>query len=75
MLPPGASDEALKVWRAAFSKAVRDPDYLADAGKRLQKITPKSGDEVEALVNKMLATPPAIIKRVIETTDIKKLRN
>ena len=75
MLPPGASDEALKVWRTAFSKAVRDPDYLADAGKRLQKITPKSGDEVEALVNKMLTTPPAIIKRVIETTDIKQLRN
>ena len=68
MLPPGTSDEALAAYRAAFEAAVRDPDYLAEAQKRRQTITPRSGDDVAALVDKMFATPRPIVERTIEAT-------
>jgi tripartite-type tricarboxylate transporter receptor subunit TctC len=70
MLPPGAPDDALAVWRKAFQEAVADEAYLAEASARLQKISPHSGKDVEALVARMLATPPDIIEGVKQVTDI-----
>lgn len=70
MLPPGTRDDVVAVWRTAFDKAVQDQQYLADAASRLQKITPKNGPEVDALVRQMLATPEQIIERVKQATDI-----
>ena len=70
MLPPGAPDEALTLWRSVFQKAVADEGYLADAAARLQNIAPRTGPEVEALVAQMLATPQDVIERVKLITDI-----
>lgn len=68
MLPPGAPGSALTAWRAAFDKAVGDPAYLADAAKRLQKIEPRGGAEVQGLVDKLYATPKEIVDRTIQAT-------
>lgn len=57
MLPPDAPDDLLSAWLAAFDKAVNDPGYLADATRRLQKIEPRSGAEVQSLVARLYATP------------------
>ncbi len=69
-LPPGASDEALQAWRAAFDAAVRDPDYRAEAAARLQRVLPHTGAEVAALVTQFLATPRDIVERVVAATDL-----
>ena len=68
-LPPGVSAEAVKARRAAFEAAVADPDYKADSAKRQQDVEVKTGDEVEALVKKLFATPADVIKRTIEAID------
>lgn len=75
MLPPGAKDDAVGVWRTAFDKSMQDKQYLAEASSRLQKITPKSGAEVEKLVQQMLSTPDKIIDLVKKATDIGITRN
>jgi tripartite-type tricarboxylate transporter receptor subunit TctC len=72
MLPPGAPPSALAMWRAAFDKAVKNPAYLADAAKRLQKIAARSGTEVQGLVDKLYATPKEIVARTIAATSAKK---
>ena len=68
-LPPGVSADAVAAWRRAFDAAVADPDYIADSKKRIQDLAPKSGAEVEKLVQRMLTTPEAIIKRTIAASD------
>ena len=60
-------DEA--TWRAAFDASVADADYKADSAKRLQDVDVKSGAEVEALVKKLFATPPDVIRRTVEAID------
>jgi tripartite-type tricarboxylate transporter receptor subunit TctC len=68
MLPPGSSEEAYRAYRKAFDATMRDPAYLADAAKRLQKIAPRDGDDVASLASKLAATPHHLVQRMIEIT-------
>ena len=69
MLPPGTPDEVVSAYRKAFTAAVRDPDYRADAAKRGQGIDPRDGNDVEGLVQRLLATPPGVVRRMLAVTD------
>ena len=68
-LPPGAADEALAAYRAAFDRAMQDKDYLADSEKHRQRPQPRKGADVEALVQRYLATPQPIIDGAMQATD------
>ncbi len=63
-LPPGNSDEVVKIYRAAFDKAVKDPAYLALAKRQRQSIDPKSGAEVEDVLKDMGSAPPDVVQMV-----------
>ncbi len=65
-LAPGTPKEAVATHRAAFTKAVQDPKYLADAEKRRQDISPRDGEQVAKLLNELFTAPPAVIARVKE---------
>ena len=71
MLPPGAPDDVLAVYRTAFASAVSDPEYLAQAATLQQKIKPHTGRDVEALVERLLHTEAETIAGVIRATDLK----
>lgn len=71
MLPPGAPDDMLAAYRKAFDAAVKDPAYLAEAAQRRQTVRPRTGQDVEALVAKMFATPQPIIARTVAATEPK----
>lgn len=68
MLPPGTTDDAYRAYRKAFDATVRDPAYLADVAKRLQRIAPRDGDDVAALAKKLVATPRQVVERMIAIT-------
>lgn len=55
--------------RAAFSKAIRDPAYLAEAAKRTQSITARDGAFVQKTIDDMYATPASIIDLVRQATN------
>jgi tripartite-type tricarboxylate transporter receptor subunit TctC len=57
---PAARTAAL---RAAFSAALKDKDFLADAEKTKIDIEPMTGQEVEALIAKASAVSPAVVAR------------
>jgi tripartite-type tricarboxylate transporter receptor subunit TctC len=69
-MPPGTPPQAVAAYRKAFEAAVKDPAYLADAEKRTQTITPRRGEEVEARIRSMYATPPEVIERVKRATTV-----
>jgi tripartite-type tricarboxylate transporter receptor subunit TctC len=69
-LPPDTSPEVLSVYRGAFNETMKDRDYLADAAKRNQLLSPRPGEEVQATIEGMYATPQAVIDRVKKATTI-----
>lgn len=66
MLPPATPSDVVSMWRSAFAAAIADPAYRADAAKRQQDLSPKSGEEVAALVGKLYATPESVVKRTLD---------
>jgi tripartite-type tricarboxylate transporter receptor subunit TctC len=63
MAPPGTPPEALKLLRDAFNAALKDPELLAEAGKMKLGVSPKTGEEVAATVNKLYGAAPALVER------------
>lgn len=59
--PPDLPKDRAAALRAAFDATMRDPEYLAEAKKRGLDVNPMSGTAIEALINKLYATPPDVI--------------
>ena len=66
--PPGVPADRIAALRAAFQAMVKDPTFLADAGKRHFDINPATGDELAKLVDETLATPPDIVAKAAAIT-------
>lgn len=63
--PPGIPAERKKILRDAFGKMIRDKDFLAEAkAHKLEVAGPMTGEEVDAAVKKIYATPKAVVARV-----------
>ena len=61
--PPGTPPERVALLRKAFLQAVNDPDYIAEGAKQMLEMTPKSGEEVQALIADLDKVSPAVIER------------
>jgi len=60
---PGTPPATVDLLRRAFDATIRDPAYVADAAKVGVGADPMTGEEVEALVKKVYATPQAIVDK------------
>lgn len=63
MLPPGVPADRVESLRKAFMDAMRDPELLAEAQKIGLDIDPIDGAALQALVEKIYATPAAIVEQ------------
>ena len=63
-LPPDVPAERVQALRRAFDATMKDPAFVAEAGKLSLDISPMTGEEVQALVGELAKTPPAIAARV-----------
>lgn len=61
---PGIPADRVKILRDGFSKAMKDPELLAEAEKRGWEPDPVSGEQLEALAREVVAQPPEIISRM-----------
>jgi tripartite-type tricarboxylate transporter receptor subunit TctC len=59
----GTPDEVVTTLRAAFDATLRDPQFLADAQKMGIDVSPLPGTQVQAMVEKLYATPKNIVER------------
>jgi tripartite-type tricarboxylate transporter receptor subunit TctC len=60
MGPPEIPAERVKLLRDAFQATMKDPEFLAEAGKLEVDIEPLSGEALAALVQKTLSLPDAV---------------
>jgi len=63
MMAPGVPADRVAALRAAFMETMRDPDLLAEAHRLDIEIDPISGEELQALAEKIFTTPPAVVER------------
>jgi tripartite-type tricarboxylate transporter receptor subunit TctC len=60
-VPPGYPAHLLAALRKGFDATMKDKDFLASAKKRNIEIDPMPGAEIEPILAKIMATPPAIV--------------
>lgn len=64
--PPGIPADRLAALRTAMIATFKDPAFLADCAKqRLECDTPRSGEELTALVNRAYSAPTDVRKRLV----------
>jgi len=62
--PPDLPPERLKMLRDAFNATMNDPEFMADVKRNKFDLEPENGEHLTTLINKIYATPKAIIERV-----------
>jgi hypothetical protein len=63
--PPGVPPSRLAALREAFRRTLADPALRAEAAKQRMHAQFVSGEDVERLLARVYATPPAVIKATI----------
>jgi tripartite-type tricarboxylate transporter receptor subunit TctC len=71
MLPPGVPTERVMELREAFMAALRDPDMVTEAQRIGLDLEPISGQELQALAEKIYATPAAIVEQAKQAVTYK----
>ena len=64
LVPPGVATDRLAALRLAFRQAAQDSELISDASKSGNTIDPIFGEEAQAMILKLLATPPDTLARI-----------
>jgi tripartite-type tricarboxylate transporter receptor subunit TctC len=59
--PPGVPDEIVRALRTAFNESTEDPILLAEAQRLKLDVQLLTGEEMQALLARLYATPPEIV--------------
>ena len=62
--PPGIPADRLATLRDAFDKAAADPELRAEATRTQLYVNPMTGAQSQAMIERIHATPPAILDRI-----------
>ena len=71
MMSPGVPAERVAALREAFMKTMRDEELLAEAKRIGVDIDPISGEELQALAEKIFATPAAVVESAKQAMEYK----
>jgi tripartite-type tricarboxylate transporter receptor subunit TctC len=65
LMPPGVAPDRVAAMRKAFEDTFKDPDFLADAKRMSLGVnTPRTGDQVQRIVEDTYRAPPKVIDRL-----------
>ena len=59
-LPPGVDPARVQLMRDALQATYRDPAFLEEAKVMNLEFQPKTSDQIQQILNEVLATPPEI---------------
>jgi tripartite-type tricarboxylate transporter receptor subunit TctC len=62
--PPGVPDDRVSLLRRAFDATMKDPDFMAEAGKLNVDIGPMTGEDTQNAVHRILSTPKPVVAEV-----------
>jgi tripartite-type tricarboxylate transporter receptor subunit TctC len=60
--PPGVAADKIAVLRKAFDETMKDPDFLAEADKMGEEIRPTSGERLQEIAKRILASEPRALE-------------
>jgi tripartite-type tricarboxylate transporter receptor subunit TctC len=66
LAPPGVPADRLTALRRGFDATMTDPEFLADAEKSQMDVDAMTGEAMDALLKRIYAAPPAVIKGVTD---------
>jgi tripartite-type tricarboxylate transporter receptor subunit TctC len=69
LAPPGVPADRVAALRAAVIAMAKDKDFKDDAARLGLDSDPVSGEEVQRVVEKLVQTPPDVVKRVSDATN------
>lgn len=72
VLPPKTPSDRVQIVRAAFKKTMEDPGFLADAKKSKLDVFYTSGEDIEKLVDEVLALPQSAKEKLVSLIGSKK---
>jgi tripartite-type tricarboxylate transporter receptor subunit TctC len=64
--PPGIPPDRLRILREAFAKTMADPQHTAESNKQKLELSPKSGEEVQAIIASLAKIDRAVVQRYIK---------
>lgn len=64
--PPGVPAERVAVLRQAFDKALKDPEFIAEAEKLKLDINPLSGERLQKVATETVNAPEKVVARARE---------
>ena len=64
--PPGVPAERVAELRRAFDRTMADPALLEEVKKANNDLAPLSGEAMQAMVEDILRSPPALVDRMKE---------
>jgi tripartite-type tricarboxylate transporter receptor subunit TctC len=64
MMAPGTPADRVTTLRAAFDKAAKDPELLAEAKKLRMEVTPMRGEQLQTMAKEVMAQPPEVIEQI-----------
>jgi|SRR5262245_37602388 len=62
--PPVVPADRVRALRDAYAKALKDPDLVEEAKRGNLEIEPGTGEELQALTERVISQPPEVIERV-----------
>jgi tripartite-type tricarboxylate transporter receptor subunit TctC len=62
--PPGVPAERVRILRDAFTAMVKSPEFLEEAKRLRLDVSPMTGEQVQAMMVRLYATPKTVIDRV-----------
>ena len=65
--PPGVPADRVEALRRALDRTAKDPNYLADVERAKLEVDASSGEETQAAVARLIATPPEVVAMVLDT--------
>jgi tripartite-type tricarboxylate transporter receptor subunit TctC len=66
VLPPGMPRDRVEALRAAFDETMKDPEFLDDAKLQNADIDPVSGEQINALLDRVYSAPPDVVAHIRE---------
>ena len=69
--PPNVPADRVKALRAAFDATMKDAAFVEEAKRAQLDLLPVSGEELQKIVDEIVATPPAVVERLKTVLEIK----
>jgi tripartite-type tricarboxylate transporter receptor subunit TctC len=64
MAPPATPADRVAILRAAYEKAAKDPELIAEAKKLRIDVAAMRGEQLQAMAKEVMTQPPEVVEQI-----------